>query len=270
MNNLIGVKKLNIIADNFTLSNPVILSKLQQRDKKYFYDFFEKILKTTDIIDVNLGQFKKNIRETIEFVFNLIYEIHDFTIIIDSVNPDIINYAISHCSKPPVLNSISFDSKKFEQILPIAKENNLEIIALVMDKRVPLTLDEKIALTLDIVNVCNEYGISTEKIIVDPVVVPLGWDNGTVYNANNLEYLKFVKDAVASDLRTVCGLSNLTTGATGIKSVKKLDAFYLAMAYMNNLDFALVNVFNRDITNVFGFIKILENKEIFTSAIFDE
>ena len=168
------------------------------------------------------------------------------------------------------MNALSFDNYKIDNILPIAKINNLEIIALAMDSIVPLAIEEKISLTLNMINIFNENGIPDSNIILDPVVAPLGWDNGSVLNKNNLEYLSLVKEAVSNEIRTVMGFSNLTTGATGGRSVKKLDSYYLAMAYMKNLDYALINVFNKNMINTINFIQVLEGNIIFSPAQFDE
>jgi cobalamin-dependent methionine synthase I len=67
------------------------------------------------------------------------------------------------------------------------------------------------------------------------------------------------------------GISNLTTGSTGKnRSVKKIDSYYLSMAYSLGLDYALINVFNKNLKNLISFIKILEENLIFSPAIFQE
>jgi len=261
--------KLEIIADNFTVSNSLIFQKLKNRDKKFFLEFFEKIAEIADFIDINLGQLKKEIKDIVDFIFKILYEVHEFRIVLDSVNLDTIKYAVACCKDTPILNALSIDPFKIENILPIAKEYNTEIISLIMDSRVPVTLDEKIFLTLELVNQCSEYGIPCSKIIVDPVAAPLGWEKGGEYNKNNLEYLEIVKQAVSEDIRTVMGFSNITTGATGNRSVKKLDAYYLAMSYAKNIDYALVNVFDRNIIDVLNFINVIDNKRIFSAAQFN-
>ena len=264
-------KSMKIIADNFTVSNPIILEKLKQKDKKFFYEFFEQILQVAEIIDINLGQIRKDIEENIRFIFKVLYEVHKFKVVIDTINIDAIKISIKYCKEKPVLNAISLDPFKIEKILPIAAENNLDIIALVMDMNVPVSVDEKIILTMEILTQCQKIGLDASNIIVDPVVAPLGWERGSEINSNNLQYLKLVKEAISNEIRTCMGFSNLTTGATGIsRKVRKLDSFYMSMAYMNDLDFALVNVFDKNIIDAINFYKILQGEAIFSPAIFNE
>ena len=204
-------------------------------------------------------------------IFKILYEVNNFKVVIDTINLTAIEECLKYCKDKPILNSFSKDDYKISKLLPLAAKEEIDIVALVMDNRVPLTIDEKITLSIELVTIFNNYGIKNNQIILDPVVAPLGWENGAIYNKNNLEFLTLVKDAISYDIRTMMGLSNLTTGSTGAdRSVKKLDSFYLSMAYVKGLDFALVNIFDRDIINSLNFIKVLENNTIFTPSQFNE
>ncbi len=260
-----------IVADNLTLSNPTILHNLKEKNKKFFYKFFENCQKFSDYIDINLGQTKKDISEIIKFIFKTLNEVGEFEIVIDTVNRDSIIECLKYCKNPPILNSFSKDEKKFQEIIPIAVENNLEVVALIMDNHIPLTVDEKIILATEIVNVFTEAGIPFSKIILDPIVAPLGWENSSIYNQSNLEFISMVKDAISPDIRTMMGFSNLTTGSTGKnRSVKKLDSIYMAMAFSRGIDFSLINIFDVNMQNCINFIKILNNNLIFSPSMFNE
>ena len=260
-----------VVADNLTISNPVIYKNLTEKNKKFFYEFFEKCSSISDYVDINLGQVKKQVSEIVQFIFEILYEVNNFKIIIDTINPLAIEECLKYCKDKPILNSFSKDEYKISKLLPLAVKEGLDIVALVMDSRVPLTVDEKMMLAMELVTIFNDYGIKNNQIILDPVVAPLGWENGAIYNKNNLEFLALVKEAISYEIRTMLGLSNLTTGSTGVdRSVKKLDSFYLSMAYIKGLDFALVNIFDKDIIKSLNFIKVLENKTIFTPSQFNE
>ncbi len=260
-----------IVADNLTLSNPIILKKIREKDKDFFYSFFEKCGELSDYIDINLGQIKRDIKEIIKFIFEIMYEVDNFNVVIDTVNRDSIIECLKYCKKPPILNSFSKDDKKFREILPIAVENNLEVVALVMDNQIPVSIEDKIVLATEIVNIFLDAGINTDKIILDPIVSPLGWDNGGILNKNNLEFLTIVKEAISPEIRTMMGFSNLTTGSTGkSRAIKKLDSLYMAMAFSKGVDFALINVLDVNIQNCINFIKIIEENLIFSPSVFNE
>ncbi len=260
-----------IVADNLTLSNPQVYKNLLNKNKRFFYDFFEKCYQYADYIDINIGQIKKNINEIIKFIFKTMYEVGEFKVFIDTVNKFSILECLKYCKNPPVLNSFSMDDKKFKELLPIAKDNNLEVVALIMDNHIPLLVEEKIILATDIVNRFLNAGINVDKIILDPVVAPLGWENGNIYNKNNLELITLLKEAISPQIRTMLGFSNITTGSTGKnRSIKKLDALYMAMAYSKGLDFSLVNILDINIQNCIKFIKVIEEKLIFSPSIFNE
>jgi len=262
---------MKIVADNFTVSNPEIQKNLYKFNHEYFYNFFNKILKTTTLIDLNLGQIRKNLNDLIKFIFEILNSFNrELTIFIDTVNITAIEICLKYSKNPPILNSLSFDRMKIDNILPIAVENNLKVVCLIIEKNIPLTVEEKIELTYKIIEEFTKRGLKEENIILDPVVVPLGWENGPQYNLNNLEFLKIKNDAFSENIETMMGISNLTTRSVGkTLSVKKLDTYYLSMAYSLGLNYALMNVFNRELLNLVKFIDILENNKIFTSAMFE-
>ncbi len=263
---------MKIVADNFTVSNPLILENLENFNEKFFYNFFSNIIKITDNIDLNFGQIKKNIKDYVKFIFEILYSIKtDLTIFIDTINLETIEECLKYCQKKPVLNAISYDKFKLNNILPVAVTNDLHIVALLIDKNVPMTLDDKITLSLKLIDEIIAKGLFEDKIILDPVVTPLGWDNGGLYNYNNLELLKMKNEIFSKNIKFMMGISNLTTGATGEnRSVKKIDAFYLSMAYSLGLDYALINVFNKNLQNLLSFIKIMEENLIFSPGLFNE
>ena len=263
---------MKIVADNFTVSNPQILENLKNFNEKFFEDFFSKILNKTTLIDLNFGQIRKNIKDYVKFIFEIFNSFDkEITFFIDTVNPDTIQECLKYCNTPPVLNAISFDEFKLNNILPIAVENNFKIVALLIEKRVPLTLDEKITLALNLIDEITERGLDIENIIIDPVVAPLGWENGAQYNFNNLELLRMKNEIFPESIEIMMGISNLTTGSTGKnRSAKKIDAYYLSMAYSLGLDYALINVFNKNLQNLISFIKILEENLIFSPGMFNE
>ncbi len=260
---------MQVIADNLTISNPVIANSIKNRDKNFFYPLFKRAEEEGYLVDVNLGQLKRDIPDVVKFLFGLINEFKDIKIVIDTINPTTIEEILKYCQTPPILNAFSKDDFKLKELLPIAVKNELDIVALVMDKSIPLTVDEKINLAIELVDIFTQNGVPYSKIILDPVVAPIGWENGAMYNRNNLEFLKLVKEAISPDIRSMMGLSNLTTGSTGKdRSVRKLDSLYLAMAYCNSLDYALVNINDPEIVNAITFLNILEDKTIFTPSLF--
>ncbi len=262
---------MKIVADNFTLSNPKIFENLEKFNEKFFLNFFIEISKQTTFIDLNLGQLHKKSEEKIKFIFSILNSINkEFTVFIDTVKPSLIELCIKYSNFPIVLNSLSYNEEKLKKILPIAKEGKFPVVALIIDRNVPKTLEEKIELAMKIIDKLISNSIDEENIILDPVVVPLGWDNGPEYNKNNLEFLKLKNEVFSEKIKTMMGISNLTTGSMGKnKSVKKVDAYYLSMAYSLGLDYSLINVFNENLIQLLNFIKILEENLIFSPLMFN-
>ena len=65
------------------------------------------------------------------------------------------------------------------EILPLAVENDADLVVLLMDERsfTPPSLEEKLALALDLMQHAVKAGLSTDRLIFDPVLPNLSWDD---------------------------------------------------------------------------------------------
>src|SRR5664279_6657383 len=82
-----------------------------------------------------------------------------------------------------------------------------EIIGLTMGQAIPIDADERIALAYEIVCAANELEIPNERIIVDPIILPVGVDVGQQHAAAVQEVVKMIQDMFDPPIRTTCGLS---------------------------------------------------------------
>lgn len=220
-------------------------------------------------IDVNLGPIRKNKKEIVKFFIYNIEQHSNLEIFLDSADPEIIRLGLELASKKIVINGFSLEDRKINEILPLAGYYKVDIIGLVMTSNfIPSTVEEKLLLAEEMISQAEQKGIDRSQIILDPVVIPLGWDNGTICAKSNIEFIKHLPSMFGPEVRTIVGLSNLTTKAAGGKAKGFLQSIYLSMLYNAGLSMVMLDVFNETLMCTIKFIDTLEGKRIFSFAEF--
>lgn len=220
-------------------------------------------------IDVNLGHLNKNKEKIVSFFIKNIEKYSSLNILIDSTDSEVIEIAINTASKKPIINAFSYEEKKLVNILPLAKKYDCKIIGLVMaDGYIPTELDDKLYLAEKMVNEAEKLGIDRDKIILDPIIAPLGWTDGVIHNKSNLEFIKFVPQVFGEEVKTICGLSNLTTRAASMGTNFPFQSIYLSMLYTAGISMVMIDIFNKTLFNTAKFINTLDEKRVFSFGDF--
>lgn len=218
-------------------------------------------------IDLNPGPLKKNKEKIITFLVKNIEKHSRLNIVIDSTDPDVIEIALNCAERKPVINGFSLEDKKIRHILPLAAKYEAEIIGLVMTETIiPKTTDEKIVFAETMIIEAEKAGIPKSRIILDPVILPLGWQDGAAAAKANLEFIKHLPEIFGNEIRTIAGLSNLTTRAAGGRDKGFLQSLYLSALYQAGMNMAMLDAFNIQLRKTVKFLETLEGKRVFSFA----
>lgn len=239
---------------------------LDRRALKIFLNEIEK--KGFTHIDFNPGPLKKDREKIVKFFIEGIEELSNLKILIDSPNPEIIELCISFSKRKPIINGFSLEERRLEKVLPLAKKYDLDIIGLLIsDSYVPKTLDEKILMAEKMIMKAGELGIKNKRIILDPVIAPLGWQDGLEINRANLAFIKEAK-TLFPYIRFIVGISNLTTRSAGGVRKSFFQNILISILWSKGVDFIMLDAFNKDIENTIKFLKILDSGGVFSFAEF--
>ncbi len=239
-------------------------------DEQALVAFLSSVENTSaEYIDVNPGPLKKDKEKLISFLVKNIERYSRLNILIDSTDKDVIEIAINNATRKPVINGFSMEGRKLKEILPLARSYDCEIVGLLMgDGYLPKTLEEKIMLAENMITEAEKSGIERKKIILDPVVAPLGWSEGVEHNKANIEFIKLVPQLFGEEIRTICGLSNLTTRAAYGARKSFLESLYLSMLYGAGIDMVMIDVFDSEIAKATNFIKTVDENRVFSFSEF--
>jgi 5-methyltetrahydrofolate corrinoid/iron sulfur protein methyltransferase len=189
-----------------------------------------------NLIDVNTGTRLKTEMVDMEWLVNVVQEVLDNRLCIDSPNPAAIEVGVKLAKQKPLVNSITAESERIEAIMPMVKEYRTSVVALTMDEGgMPGTGEDRHRIACKIMDMIAEYNIPMDDIYFDPLVQPIGSspDQGLAV----LEGIKLIR-ASFPDAHIICGLSNISFG---LPDRKLLNRIFLPMAALAGLDAAIMD-----------------------------
>lgn len=190
-----------------------------------------------DYIDVNAGADPEGEKGYMEWLVEAVQEVTDKPLCIDSANPEVIRAGLkAHKNGRPMVNSITMEKGKHEAVLPLVKEHNALLVALAMDDSgIPRTAEDRIEVVEKIVAAAGGHGIPLSEVYIDPLIMALSADP----NAGTLvmDLLRQLKTRWP-DLKTTCGLSNISFGLPARHLVNRT---FVTMLMACGLDSAIMD-----------------------------
>lgn len=206
-------------------------------------DFLQNLAKSqkesgAQYLDVNVsteGGRKFEI-ENMEWAVEKIQEVVDIPLSLDSPDPQVIEAGLRKCQKKSMLNSVTAEPERLEALLPLAKEFDSEIIALVMGEGgIPNNVAGRLRSCEKIVASAQKHEIALGKLYFDPLSLSIASDisQGLI----TLETLKEIKSQF-SEAKTTLGLSNISFG---LPERSLINRSFLLMAIYAGLDSAILD-----------------------------
>ncbi len=237
-----------ILGENIHVIARAVSTAIRERDAKPIQDLARAQADSgADYIDLNVGFLRKDTEETMQWVVNTVQEVTDLPLSLDTMNPVAMEAGLKVCKKRPLLNSASGKTDSKEQMLPLAKKYNCDVVISVFtDKGMPSEAESKIESIMDTVAYANEVGIPNEDIWVDPIVLPVSTaGEGQKLAVSNIEFMKIIED-VLPGIKSTVGLSNVSNGApTELRPI--LNRTYLMMLGRYGLYSAIIDVLDKEL-----------------------
>lgn len=219
--------------------NPTGKKKLQEELKAGSLEMVKKFAEEQDaagagILDVNMGMGGINEKEMMLDALQEISTVTDLPVSIDSSHIDVLEAALRNYPGRALVNSVSYESGKFEKLLPIvAKYGAMFILLPLSDSGLPKNLEEKKEIIHKIYERAIALGMKKEDIVVDGLVTTVGANKKAALET--LETISYCKNL---GLATVCGLSNISFG---MPERSYVNAAFLSMAIQSGLTMAIAN-----------------------------
>lgn len=240
-----------VIGENIHIISRVVNDAIKSRDPKPIQDLARAQAEAgADYLDVNVGYLRKNTEETMTWIINTIQEVTDLPLSIDTMNPVAMEVGLRLCKKKPLLNSASGKTDSKDQMLPLAKKYNCDVvISVINDKGMPAEGDSKLDSIMDTVAYANDLGIPNENILADPIVLPISTAGEGQKNAlATYEFIEMLPEALPG-IKSVVGLSNISNGAP-MELRPLLNRVYLIMLARKGLYASIHDALDKDIMSI--------------------
>ena len=208
-----------------------------------------------DILDINMGMNGIDEKDMMLKTIRAVSTAVNLPLCIDSSYVEVIEAALRNYPGRALINSISFEHPKVEELLPIAKKYGAMFILLPLsDEGLPGTIDEKHGIIDKILSRAWNFGFTKEDIVVDGLVATVGANKNAA-----LETLQTIAHCKRDlQLPTICGLSNISFG---LPERINVNTAFLTMAIANGLTMAIANPSQAMLMNTAFASDLLLNKE---------
>jgi 5-methyltetrahydrofolate--homocysteine methyltransferase len=208
-----------------------------------------------DILDVNVGVPGIDEAETMRKAIQVIQKAVDLPISIDSTNPDALRAALEEIEGKALINSVTAEDEKLDQILPLAKHFGAAVLGLTLDEKgIPDTAEGRLELAKKIVNRALKVGLRHEDVFIDPLTLTVSADPKR--SAESLRALRLIKETLG--VVTVMGVSNVSYG---LPNRSLLNRTFLSMALENGLDLPIINPFSESARQTIDAANVLLNRD---------
>ena len=205
-------------------------------------DALAQVAAGATVLDVNAGvvyNSNPNPNETepplMVEVLKLVQGLVDVPLCIDSSVPGALEAGLELCEGRPLLNSVTGEEERLEQILPLVKKYNVPVVAISNDDTgISEDPDVRFAVAKKIVERAADFGIPAHDIVVDPLVMPVG-----AMGTAGLQVFTLVRRLREElGVNTTCGASNISFGLPNRHGVNNA---FLPMAMGAGMTSAIMN-----------------------------
>ncbi|MHC4571085.1 MAG: dihydropteroate synthase [Planctomycetota bacterium] len=246
---------------------------IAEKNKQVIQDLAkEQTQAGANFLDVNVGTAAADQEGTMQWLVETIQETCSTPLCLDSQKPPVIaaGLKVINAKAGVVLNSTPLNKKSDEEIMDkyieMAEQAGpkASIITLTMDKNgVPQDIDTRVAIAAEIVQKAMEKGFDTQRLFIDPIILPVKVPNAQVQPGNILAAIDQIKFLADPAPHITIGLSNLSQGTTERSLINRV---FLAQAVSHGLDSAIVEVLDEKLMNVLATAEMLMNKQLYSDS----
>jgi 5-methyltetrahydrofolate--homocysteine methyltransferase len=188
-----------------------------------------------DVLDVNAGIPLVDEAELLSKMLKLVQDTTDAPICIDSSVIEALEAGLSVYEGKPLVNSVTGEDERLEEILPLVAKHGAAVIGLANDETgIPETAQQRLEIATKIVKVAGDFGIPPEDVVIDPLAMTVGADTEAV--TTTLHAIRLIRDNLGVNM--CLGASNVSFG---LPERFVLNAAFLPMAMAAGLTSAIMS-----------------------------
>ena len=188
-------------------------------------------------IDINAGIFVEDEPERLAWLAKTVQEAVEAPLTIDSPSAAAIRKALEVNKNPKVMiNSITDETQRYNEIMPLVVEYKASVVALCMDNTgMPETVKDRVGIAESLIKKLTKEGVALDDIFIDPLVRPIS--TGIHYGNVAIDTIREVKNEFP-EVHIACGLSNVSFG---LPARKLINQAFLIAAIGAGMDGAIID-----------------------------
>ena len=239
-----------IIGEKINGAIPSTAKAIAEKDENYIIE----LIRTQDeagshYLDVCAGTAPEEEYDTLCWLIDIVQAHTETPICIDSPDAKMLERVLPKVKKPGIINSISGEGDKCEVLLPVLQQHSeWQVVALCCDNGgMAESAEDKIRIGMDLIEQAGKFGVTPDRIHIDPLVLALSAVNdASVQFCNAIRGLK----ERCPTVKIAAALSNVSFGmpARGL-----LNRNFLTLTIAAGLDTIIADPTNRDVIgNIFA------------------
>ena len=267
-------------AENINVLSKNIGAAIKAKDKKPIQDLAVSLDEAgSDILDLNAGPARKGGPEMMEWLVKTVQEVSKLPLQLDTTNIDAVEAGLKvydTSTSRPIINSTSMRPERLDALLPMAKDYNAEIIALMLGiEGIPRDANERGALLAECLFRIGDVGLKEEDVYIDPIVLPVSSQQQQLLACT--EFMEMLPE-IAPNVKTTGGISNVSNGVPDeLRPI--LNRTYTAMllkfglysGIIDSLDPVMLDICHGKRDDIVGLIhKVMDGKEVDDSSLSEE
>ncbi len=196
----------------------------------------EQVEAGADYLDLNAGSGSGTEADDLVWLVQTVQRVVDVPLCLDSPNGATLATAIEAVDRTPMINSISGEPDRLEQVLPLVADHRCPVILVALDDvGIPKTVDDRMVIIDRLVTATREAGVADDKLYIDPLIMAVSTSDDAVVIA--CETMRQVR-ASYPDAHLTGGLSNVSFGAP---ARRYLNQAFLVLAIEAGMDSAILD-----------------------------
>ena len=226
-----------IIGEKLNSAIPSVRQFINDKDKAAVQDLAQRQAAAgADYLDLNTAQGDEV--PNMEWLVRTVQEESDLPLCIDSTSAAAIKKGLETVKgdkQNVMINSISLEKSRLEEVLPLVLEYQCPIIGLTIDDNgIPKTAEERIHLAERIVEILTKKNYDLNQLYIDPLVLPLA-----VSHTNAEMFFKCLTEIKRLfNVKTVSGLSNISYN---MPKRKIINRHFLSICMASGMDAAILD-----------------------------
>jgi len=226
-----------VIGERINTSRAPVEKAVADRDAEYIrQDVQAQEAAGAAYIDVNAAARIGHEMEDMAWLVEVVQDAVDLPLSLDSPDPAVLEQAYALADKPPIINSISLETERWEAMMPFLRGKECEVIALCMDDTgLPESAEAVAERAQRLIKGLKGVGFPEERIHVDPLIQPISTDQ--TKGLMTLEAVARIREE-SPEVHFTCGLSNISYGLP-VRQV--INRSFLALLMGAGLDGAIID-----------------------------